>query len=585
MLTEHQINMLPERIAQRLQRINTEYLESVGRVLKEIGELRPSDVHRLQQLYNYGADLQRITYKLAEASNKNVQDIYDIFDVVAKENYSYSQPFYKATGKAFIPYEDNEDLQRYVQSLAKQTAGEYVNLTQHTAFAVFDSTGKHIAPLYEADKIKAATTLSDTYTQIVDYAVTKAQLGGDGYQKAVQDVCRAMVHSGIKTVDYATGYKRRLESAVRQNVLWGIKQCNQNTADMIGEDFGADGYEISYHSNPRPSHADMAGKIYAIGRARTVNGIYYPSFSDVAHLLEEYGCLHFKFSVLLGISEPAYTREQLEELKAQDGQMFDFEGETYTRQKGKELQGRLESAMVQQKELATMAEAAGDEELRCEAQGKLNLLSGKYARLSKESGLPTKTERMKAATVKGLDKPGNSGIIKEDKLGTELWTEEKRIKIRQTEKILSGNKYETAVVYDENGDVVFKKKGDSSSVKFTKIEIKQMKGKVVTHNHPNDSCFSSADIDMLRKAKVCELRAAASDGTYVLRYSGTWNNNYNSLAKIKDRYYEIDEEISKGYAEIAAREGKTIFDYDREIQEKTIAKLSKEIGIVFSKEN
>ena len=52
MLNEHQIELLPERIYQRLNRINTECLVSIGEVIKEIGELRPKDVHQLQQLYN-----------------------------------------------------------------------------------------------------------------------------------------------------------------------------------------------------------------------------------------------------------------------------------------------------------------------------------------------------------------------------------------------------------------------------------------------------------------------------------------------------------------------------------------------------
>ena len=300
MLSNEQINMLPERIYQRLNNINTEYLTSIGNVIRKINELRPKDVHQLKRLYDYGADMHRISLKLAEVSKKNINDIYEIFDIIAKDNYSSAETFYKAKNIPFIPYEKNEGLQEYVKSLAKQTVGEYVNLSQHTAFAVFDKGGKSIAPLFAANKDKIATSLSNTYTKIVDYAVSKVQMGGESYGKAIKDICKAMANSGIRTVDgvkkadYATGYSRRLDTAVRQNVLWGVKQCNQNTADQIGEEFGADGYEVSYHSNPRESHADMAGKQFAKGPARTVNGVFYPSFEEVAEpLLNEFNCLHF----------------------------------------------------------------------------------------------------------------------------------------------------------------------------------------------------------------------------------------------------------------------------------------------------
>lgn len=410
MLNENQISFLPERICQRLASVNEEYLEEIGAVLKKIGELRPKDVHQLQRMYNYGANLERVIDKLAQTSGKNIQEIYDIFDIVAKENYNYARPFYEAQGKSFIPYEENESLQRYVKSLAEQTVGEYKNLTQHTAFAVFSEDGKSIAPLFEANKNKLATSLSDTYTKVVDYAVTKVQLGTESYSKAVKDICRAMAASGIKTVEYATGYKRRLDSAVRQNVLWGVKECNQNTADLIGEDFGADGYEISYHSNPRPKHADMAGKTYAKGEARTVKGVYYPSFEKEAKpLLEEFGCLHFKFSVLLGISRPAYSKEELARLKAEGARTFEFEGKKYTQYEAKQLQGKLENAIVRQKELANMAKAAGDEVLRREVQGHINLLSSKYHKLCQASGLPTRAERMK---VGGFRKVKTIGELK-----------------------------------------------------------------------------------------------------------------------------------------------------------------------------
>ena len=402
MLNENQLELLPERIYQRLNDINTEYIKSIGGVIKEIGELRPSDVHKIQQMYRYGSNVDDIVNKLAKASEKNIAEIYEIFDIVAKENYDYSQPFYEAKGKVFIPYEENEDLQRYVKSLAQQTVDEYKNLTQHTAFAVFDKGG-NIAPLFEANNGKVATSLSETYTKVIDYAVTKVQTGVSDYQSEMRRVIKALADSGIRNVDYATGYSRRLDSAVKQNILWGIKQCNQNTADQIGEDFGADGYEISYHSHPRPSHADMGGKTYAKGKARTVKGVYYPSFEAEAKLLlEEYGCLHFKFSVLLGISIPAYTDQQLAEFKAEDRETYKFEGKEYTKYEASQVQKQIESRVKNLKDRANIARAAGDEDLRRETQYKINLLTNKYARLSKTCEIPTKMERMQVVGYRSV---------------------------------------------------------------------------------------------------------------------------------------------------------------------------------------
>lgn len=393
MLDEYTIEMLPEAIYQRLNKINAEYLDIIATKISEIGRLRATDINRLQAMYENGGNIDKITKKLADASGKNVEDIYKIYDLVAKENYEYARPFYAAKNMPFVPYEQNEKLQKYVRSIAAQTASEYVNLTQHTGFAVFSPGGKSIAPTFANNAGKVATSLSDTYTKVLDLAVTKAQLGETDYRSAMREVIKAMSDSGIRSIDYATGYTRRLDSAARQNVLWGIKQCNQNTADIVGTEFGADGYEISYHSNPRPSHADMGGRQYAIGEAKRINGIYYPSFSTVEPLLSDFGCLHFKFSIVIGVSSPTYSKEQLAALKERDSQTFEYEGKEYSGYEATQVQRKLETAIRRQKERANMAKAAGDDTLRRQAQQKINQLTAKYKDFSGKAGLPTKMER------------------------------------------------------------------------------------------------------------------------------------------------------------------------------------------------
>ncbi len=405
MLNQHQIQLLPERIYKHLADINTEYLVSVGEVLKEIGELRPTDVHQLQQMYNYGARADEIANRLAETSKKDIAEIYDIFDIVAKENYKFAKPFYEVRNIDYIPYEENIPLQRKVKAMAKQTVDEYVNMTQHTAFAIFDKDGKSLAPLYEKNANKIATSLSDTYTKVVDYAVTQVNFG-----KAVKDIIKTMSASGIRTVDYATGYSRRLDTAVRQNVLWGVKECNQQVANLVGEEFGANGMEVDYHMHPRPGHEIIGGRQFALNEVGIViDGVFYPSFYKVANpLLEEYGCLHFSFPILLGISRPAYTEEELAEYAKADNITFEFEGKKYTMYEGTQLQRKVETALRHQRDILNMAKAAGEGDTELIARSKIRMLTDKYVELSEVSGLPTQMERTKSAIAVSNEKGINN---------------------------------------------------------------------------------------------------------------------------------------------------------------------------------
>lgn len=412
MFTHEQIEAMPERIYKRLRDINTQYLEMLGKRIAEVGEIIPTDVYKLQRIFESGVDIKEIETALSKANRMNIREIESLFDDVAEESYNFYEPFYAYRKKRFIPYADNEPLQKQIEAMKRITVDEYKNLTQTTAFLVYDKNGK--IPTKFGELKAVPTTLSETYNITLDNAVQAINMGTDDYQSAMRRVIRALADSGIKTVDYASGYSRRLDSSVRQNILWGIKQCNQEIADMVGEEIGADGYEISYHSNPRPSHADMGGQLYAKGEGRTIKGVYYPSIDTVQPLLDEYGCLHFKISVILGLSEPTYPKKALAKLKAKDNKPVVFEGKKITKYEASQKQSTLETAMRHCDDRLTIAKAADNEILILKETERMRQLQNKYNELSKASGLPTKWERTVSGlktSKKSLTKGGSSGII------------------------------------------------------------------------------------------------------------------------------------------------------------------------------
>lgn len=81
--------------------------------------------------------------------------------------------------------------------------------------------------------------------------------------------------------------------------------------------------------------------------------------------------------------------------------------------------------------------------------------------------------------------------------------------------------YETAGVF-KDGKKILIKDGKKSSVGFTKAEIRQMEGGMLTHNHPGDpklfvKTFSGADIKMLvTHSKLKEIRAVSEEYVYIM---------------------------------------------------------------------
>lgn len=422
-IPEETLNALADPIEYRLTQLNDYTLELIGKRIKEIGEISPSDQH-LQQMKLYGADVASIEEQLAEITAQNSADIKRLFEVTAENNVDFAEKFYNAQGIPFIPYAQNRNLQKYVAAMAKQTLGEYVNMSQNTAFLTYNEFGD-----------KVLTSLAETYQNVLDKAVTAVSTGTTDYQSTMRQTLRELADSGIRTkynaktgragltADYATGYSRRLDTAVRQNVLWGVKECNQGISDQEGEEFGSDGWEVDYHSAPRPSHEFMGGVQFADGtEGKTVDGKYYPPFSPAAEeRMQDYGCLHFKYPILLGISEPAYDADELADLKAKDHKTIEFEGKKYTPYEAKQAQRKLETAARHAKDRQKIAKAAGDDTLRREEQEKINLITQKYKEFSDAAGLPTKMERMSVSqynrvktkaelAAKKVDNSGNGGM-------------------------------------------------------------------------------------------------------------------------------------------------------------------------------
>ena len=189
------------------------------------------------------------------------------------------------------------------------------------------------------------------YTDVLDKAVMQVASGATDFHTAMRDTIVQMGGSGIR-VNYAdSGITRRLDTAVRQSLLWGAKQASLEYNETIGNELGCDGYEIDWHSNPRPSHDFMQGKQYCTEGTKTINGVKFIGFYDAdpdseekksaSEALGEYGCLHFPTPIICGVSEPRYSPEELKRLNDQNAKTYDIDGKTVTGYEATQMQRRL----------------------------------------------------------------------------------------------------------------------------------------------------------------------------------------------------------------------------------------------------
>lgn len=392
MLSDTQLDELMQPILIRQSFINTYVIEIIAKRVKEIGRLLPSDVHRLERLLRSGADVRKINKKLSELTGLNEKAIKKLIQAIAKSAYLDAKPFYDYRQKPFIAFDKNEPLQRIVTAIANQTSGTYVNLSRSRAFMLRD--------MQNPQKL-IPTSLSKTYYSVVDEAIQASQNGTIDYGTAMRRTLQQLSDSGIQAVQYhpesGKEYHQSLEAAVKRNLLDGIRQINQEVQDLTGQQYGADGKEITVHEMSAPDHEPIQGhqftneeyeKLQSGEPFQDVNGI---EFEAVKRPIGEYNCRHFTYSIIVGISKPNFTAKQLEENMARNAKGYtDSSGKHLTLYECTQKQRALERKIRAAKSLIVTGTAAGDDFMVEKGKAALAQAQKSYSAFSIACGLKKK---------------------------------------------------------------------------------------------------------------------------------------------------------------------------------------------------
>lgn len=403
MLSENAMEKMAEILVNRTEELNAVILEEIGEAIKQIGNIKPSKAHQLGQMLKYGGSYKKILKKLAEITNLNIKDIEKIMEIVAKENLAFAKQFYEYRNMDFIPYEQNKALQRQVEVITRKMTDDYLQLSKHLAFKTLGADGK-----------PATTSLSKIYQTVIDNAVLNISKGQETYATEMRKVMRIIADNGIrvtdkgiKTVDYPSGYTRRLDSTVRMNVLDGMRDFSNELQKQLGKEFGADGVEISVHMNPAEDHADIQGKQYSLEEFEKLNGKEIHGEyvgGELKRPISTMNCYHYVFSIILGVNKPQYSQSELNHINAKNEIGFKFEGKKYTMYQGTQLQRQIETKIRTLKDRQILARASGEtgKPIVIECQTKIRQLTEKYNELSKVSGLPPKANRLSVSGYRSI---------------------------------------------------------------------------------------------------------------------------------------------------------------------------------------
>lgn len=393
MLNEEYIDNLVDVLVRRIERVNTYTLKKIAEVLNELRDIPPARAYDLAMILKYGGDFDKIVKELAKITDLNEKEILEIFEQVAKKNLVFAKQFYEYRDMKYIPYEKNIALQEQVRAIAKITQDTYRNMSNSLGFVKIKN-GK-----------KVFTPLAKVYEEAIDEGVTALIQGKDSFNSALRKTIKELSRSGIQTIEWETGYHRRLDSSVRMNLRGALRDYSINLQEQFGEQFKADGVEVSVHENPAPDHAHVQGHQFSKEEfEKFQNDIDCKDYKGNVFTAEFKGhdrrsigqlnCYHYIYNIVLGVSKPQYSDKQLQDIIDENETGFMLDGKHYTNYEGLQLQRRLETAIRKQQDRKIMAKASNEKDEQLLAEQKITELTNKYFELSQKSGLRTKLDRL-----------------------------------------------------------------------------------------------------------------------------------------------------------------------------------------------
>lgn len=519
---------LSRQIEKNYSDLEERIMQDIIRRIHKTGEITSTADYQINRLIILGNSSEDVEKMIRDALGASYPEMFELYDQVINWEYVRNKDIYEQINRQFIPFEENGELQQITEALIRQTESELENITRSLGFYLDYGNGRRVL-----------TPLSQVYQGFLDAACMDIVTGAFDYNSVLRRAVTQLTNSGLRTIDYASGHSNRVEVAARRAVMTGISQLTGHISDMNAQLLGTDHFEVAWHAGARPSHAEWQGRVYTRDDLYRICGL-----GSVTGLLGA-NCYHEYYPFFPGISRRNWPDSWLEAMDREENTPKEFNGKKYTLYEAKQHQRRMETAMRAQREKVDLLRKGGahpDEVMlaKCKYQAQLD----EYARFSKKMGIKQERERI-YMDMRGRIAPGKVSIKLSDI--TDKWAKEALKELRRSENSFKMRNSEILEVYDKNGKFILAKRGNMNSVKLSPLDLPQIIGSVITHNHPSGGAFSKDDWQFLRRWPISELRAVTEKGTFYVRKPDVWPREINSKEKLNSEIDKIKYELKNKY--------------------------------------
>ena len=383
MFSPDQIEALRIQSGQIISPVIEFLISDIASRIAEAGQLTSTAAYQIWRAQNLGISQKKLKKELRKRLKVSHRELRKLLTQAAEVGYDFDISRFPTVDA--IPFDQNESLQRIVQTAADMADENLTNLTQTMGFVTYD--GK-------------VTELTEAYRKSCDFAFEKIFTGAQDYSSAIRQATKGLAENGIQTIDYDSGVHTSLEAAVRGSFMGGLGIMQEEISQQNHDDLGCDGWEISAHRGSAPDHEPFQGKQYSDAEYTRLN-------NSLVRRIGTLNCGHSAMGIIMGINDPQYTPEELAEMKRENVEGITYEdGKHYTLYEATQRQRGLERTLRKQKRKILIDEKTGDEDKLAIDQTRYVIADAEYKRFSKAAGLRLQHER---ANVPGFGPKQHSG--------------------------------------------------------------------------------------------------------------------------------------------------------------------------------
>lgn len=373
MLTPKYLSDCPERMLELYAQLEMDILSDMARKIKAY-EVFPSSANwQKERLRLMGETYEEILKRLSAATGKTVSELKALLQEAGIKTMASDDEIYRKAGKGITPLDASESVKRVLSAGLTKTANSFANLTKTTA-----------------------RNGSRQFVEALDRAYMQVTSGAFDTNTAIRNALKDLAGQGIISIRYKNRTDT-IETAVRRAVVTGVSQTCGMLQEARADEMGCDLVEVTAHAGARPSHAEWQGKIYSRSGAHP----NYPSLTEAtgygtAAGLKGVNCRHDFYPFIEGISEPAYSKEELKDYK--ESKDYTYNGEELSEYEATQKQRYIERQLRKYKRQQHTLKAAGFPADDAAAKVKhWNVVQEDFIR---QTGLKRQYDREEIGTVK-----------------------------------------------------------------------------------------------------------------------------------------------------------------------------------------